>query len=527
MLMAMASGAAPLAGVVLEGLPDNPVTGDDGRYEAIVPAGWTGTATPTLSSYAFVPPSRTYAAVGSDLPAQDYAASISAATITVVFPDGGEALKVGRTYAVTWSWTGQIANVRIEYSLDSGLGWLTMAASELNSGSYSWFVPSSPSSTCLVRVSDAANPAVFDVSDGLFRIVVSEDFVGTWDGQGVYYRNSDSGAWVKLASPANMIATGDLDGDGIDDLIGLWPTQGGIWVKYSATGLWAKLSSTAVHIAAGDMNGDGREDLLGTWDGQGVYYRNSLTGAWVRMASPATLITTGDLDGDDTDDLVGIWPTQGGVWVKYSATGLWARLSSTARDIACGDMNGDGRDDLLATWDGQGVYYRDSMTGAWVKMASEATQVTCGDLDADGTPDLLGIWPTQGGVWAKYSSTSVWARLSSTAQDITAGVMRAQGLPEASATASEEVLVPEQAVEELPLPMGGTAEGPETAATITDLSDDGPGGLRFVYLEEKGLEPKEAKGEGMSRIPGPGEQGFVWVEQKNTAPREVVRDKKN
>ena len=51
------------------------------------------------------------------------------------------------------------------------------------------------------------------------------DFLGTWDGQGVYYRNSDyrrvGEAWPTpghLWSPA-----GDLDGDGIDDLIGIWP----------------------------------------------------------------------------------------------------------------------------------------------------------------------------------------------------------------------------------------------------------------------------------------------------------------
>ena len=56
-----------------------------------------------------------------------------------------------------------------------------------------------------------------------------------------------------MASPATMITSGDLDGDGTDDLIGLWPSQGGIWVKYSTTGAWELLSSTAQYIAAGKM----------------------------------------------------------------------------------------------------------------------------------------------------------------------------------------------------------------------------------------------------------------------------------
>jgi hypothetical protein len=79
------------------------------------------------------------------------------------------------------------------------------------------------------------------------------DFLGAWDGQGVYYRNSMNGAWVKMASPADQVTCGDLDGDAKADLIGIWPTQGGVWVKYSATGSWAKLSSSAGDIAAGKM----------------------------------------------------------------------------------------------------------------------------------------------------------------------------------------------------------------------------------------------------------------------------------
>ena len=75
-----------------------------------------------------------------------------------------------------------------------------------------------------------------------------------------------------------MIACGDLYGDGIDDLIGIWSGQAGVWVKNSANGSWAYLGSTPRHIAAGDMNGDGRVDLLGTWDGQGVFYRTRSAG---------------------------------------------------------------------------------------------------------------------------------------------------------------------------------------------------------------------------------------------------------
>jgi hypothetical protein len=167
-----------------------------------------------------------------------------------------------------------------------------------------------------------------------------KDLLGTWDGQGVYYKDSIGGAWVLMATPATLIAAGDLDGDGTDDLIGIWPGQAGVWVKYSMTGTWSYIGSTPRDITVGDMNGDGRADLVGTWDGQGVFYKDSISGQWVQIASPADQVAAGDLDGDGIDDLIGVWPGQGGVWVKLSTTQAWTSIASTPRDIAAGKFVG-------------------------------------------------------------------------------------------------------------------------------------------------------------------------------------------
>ena len=173
-----------------------------------------------------------------------------------------------------------------------------------------------------------------------------DDLLGTWAGDGVYYKNSETGTWVLMErSPASQIAAGDLDGDGTDDLIGTWAAEPGVWVKKSSTRTWAKLDSvTPTWIAAGDMNGDGRDDLLGSWAGVGVYYKNSVTGTWTRMeSSPASQIAAGDLDGDGTDDLIGTWAAEPGVWVKKSSTRTWAKLDSvTPTWIAAGKMRASG-----------------------------------------------------------------------------------------------------------------------------------------------------------------------------------------
>ena len=65
---------SPLAGVVLQGLPGNPVTSPSGDYIAAVPLGWSGTVTPTHSGYFFDPQNREYTNVDSSISGQDYTA---------------------------------------------------------------------------------------------------------------------------------------------------------------------------------------------------------------------------------------------------------------------------------------------------------------------------------------------------------------------------------------------------------------------------------------------------------------------
>ena len=49
------SSGAPIAGVAMNGLPGNPATQSDGSYTATVSPTWSGTVTPTLAGYTFVP----------------------------------------------------------------------------------------------------------------------------------------------------------------------------------------------------------------------------------------------------------------------------------------------------------------------------------------------------------------------------------------------------------------------------------------------------------------------------------------
>jgi hypothetical protein len=89
--------------------------------------------------------------------------------IIVTFPNGGESLGIGSTYTITWQgWN--VGNVKLEYSTNSGSSWIVITSSTVNSGSYQWNVPATPSSNCRVRVSSVSDPDLNDMSNNDFII---------------------------------------------------------------------------------------------------------------------------------------------------------------------------------------------------------------------------------------------------------------------------------------------------------------------------------------------------------------------
>ncbi|HYN40952.1 MAG TPA: hypothetical protein VE129_04180, partial [Thermoanaerobaculia bacterium] len=118
--------------------------------------------------------SRIYAGTAGDGVFSMTVDSGGAPTLRVTSPNGGEAWQVGSVHPITWSASGAIANVKIEYSTTSPWdGQLVdpkvIVASTPNTGSYAWTVPFAMSKVCHVRVSDAAG-LTSDTSDAAFEI---------------------------------------------------------------------------------------------------------------------------------------------------------------------------------------------------------------------------------------------------------------------------------------------------------------------------------------------------------------------
>ncbi len=94
-----------------------------------------------------------------------------APTVTVISPNGGESWQVGTNQNITWT-SSSVTNIKIEYTTNNGLSWLTIVTSTLaSSGIYSWTIPNTPFNQCRVKVSDVSNPSLNDQSDNTFTIL--------------------------------------------------------------------------------------------------------------------------------------------------------------------------------------------------------------------------------------------------------------------------------------------------------------------------------------------------------------------
>lgn len=128
-------------------------------------------------------------AVGANGYVAKYFRGPIAPQVTVISPNGGENWTVGSVRQIVWD-AQAVQNVKLEYSTNNGSSWNYIAtvpalmnkldnnnevetsngSIEGTLGTYNWTIPNTPSQQCLVMVSDASNPAVYDVSDNVFTI---------------------------------------------------------------------------------------------------------------------------------------------------------------------------------------------------------------------------------------------------------------------------------------------------------------------------------------------------------------------
>ncbi len=216
---------------------------------------------------------------------------------------------------------------------------------------------------------------------------------GFGDGVGLWARMNDS-LWAQLHSLSpELLATGDLDGNGQDDVVADFGPEvsgqpSGLW-KWMNNGTWEELYMLSAELmATGDLDGNGQDDVVidfgpakGLWN-----WMNNSTWAKLHSLSPETL-ATGDLDGNGQDDVLvdfgpGVAGQPSGLWRRMNNS-TWAKLFHLSPEVlATGDLDGNGQDDAVIDFGPAKGLWNWMNNSTWAKLHSLSPEtLATGDLD--------------------------------------------------------------------------------------------------------------------------------------------------
>jgi uncharacterized delta-60 repeat protein len=252
------------------------------------------------------------------------------------------------------------------------------------------------------------------------------------------------------------VATADVNGDGIDDIITGAGPGGGPHVEVfdGATGqlimsFFAYDPSFAggVYVAAADVNGDGHADIItgaGAGGGPHVKVFDGATGqiiqsffAYNPVFTGGVRVAAGDVNGDGHADIVTGAGIGGGPHVEVfdGMTGAILRSFfafdpsfSNGVFVAAGDLNGDGHDEVIVSQgraNGPHVHVYDGATGMLtgdlmpfaprgdsllgrMTLALDSLRLATVDRDGDGIADLvIGAGPHRPASVLTYKGTTL------------------------------------------------------------------------------------------------------------------------
>ena len=219
---------------------------------------------------------------------------------------------------------------------------------------------------------------------------------------------------------------GDLTGDGIVDVaiasarvdwsgssIAILPGSNGF--SNSNMTVWTAKSQEASLMATGDLDGDGEEDLILAYPSLNAFgYMRGFSGDvhLVNVSFNPENLLVADLDGDGLSDVVVANRTHGYVTIRFGTDTLpggsmreeLLGCLGNVTDVVMGDLNGDALIDVVAATSngtiqvffntGSVPSFADSEVIDAAPWGNPILSVTVGDLDSDNLDDIAYVTPT-------------------------------------------------------------------------------------------------------------------------------------
>jgi uncharacterized protein (TIGR02145 family) len=133
----------------------------------------------------------------------DAAFIIPTAYVQVTYPNGGERFGGGTGQYIEWNYA-DLQTIKLEYSTDNGLTWLTIGTAPAVNKYANWVVPTNVSTQILIRATDISNPVYTDKSNTVFSsyniptINLDKYKGGSFDGYSMY---SFFDSYVQIKKP--------------------------------------------------------------------------------------------------------------------------------------------------------------------------------------------------------------------------------------------------------------------------------------------------------------------------------------
>ncbi|MGA2671365.1 MAG: VCBS repeat-containing protein [Dehalococcoidia bacterium] len=210
-----------------------------------------------------------------------------------------------------------------------------------------------------------------DEKDDVVAIEVSADTLTAISGDG-----PEDWQWGDLSMAGYAVAVGDINNDSWNEVIagGL---NGTAWVlnAYDKDGniLWSyPVTGQVKDIEIGDVDGDGIDDVVACNSvASHIYAINgtgqNITGLWPITSTPTPVVdlAIGQLDGQAGVDVAAIGEAIAGCLYVYNSTGslMWSNSGVRGRTVEIGDVDGDGDNEVVAAHYGSG---NPVPSGGWV-----------------------------------------------------------------------------------------------------------------------------------------------------------------